>query len=106
MRDLIPRFGMQNPEVCLHRNGVPEPCGCVRIENYGAVFNLPRRLDLMSSLVISLEWGCPGCGWRSMRIEAVVIGCRETGGGKFETTVIFVPDDGSRSATGFRHLPN
>lgn len=106
MRDPTPRFGMPDPEVCLHRNGIPEPCGCVRFESRGAVFSLPRPLDLLSGLVVSVEWRCPGCGWRSVRIDAIVIGCCETFGGTFETTVIFVPDAGSRATAEFRHLPN
>ena len=106
MRDPTPRFGMPDPEVSLHRNGIPEPCGCVCFESRGAAFCLPRPLDLMSGLVVSVEWHCPGCGWRSVRIEAIVIGCCETFGGTFETTVIFVPDAGSRATAEFRHLPN
>ena len=106
MRDTTPRFGTQAPEVCLHRDGIPEPCGCVRFESHGAIFHLPRRLDLMSGLVVSLEWCCSGCGRRSMRVEAIVVGCCETCGGKFETTVLFVPQDGTRETTEFRHLPN
>jgi hypothetical protein len=41
-----------------------------------------------------------------VRIEAIVIGCCETFGGTFETTVIFVADAGSRVTAEFRHLPN
>ncbi len=106
MRIPIPSFGVENSGVCLDRNGVPVPCGCVRFEAHGAVFQLPRRLDLMSSLVVSVEWRCPGCGRSSLRFEAIVIGCCETRGGVFEATVIFMPGDGSGTAPEFRHLPN
>ena len=106
MRNPTPKFGILEPEVRLHRNGIPEPCGCVRFESRGAVFNLPRRLDLMSGLVVSVEWTCSDCGRCTMRIDAIVIGCCESCGGSFETTVIFVGDDGSRPGSEFRHLPN
>ncbi len=106
MRNPIPRFGIQKPEICLQRNDVPERCGCVCLQSRGAVFHFPRWLDLMSSVIISVEWRCPGCGWRTVRIEAIVIGCRETCGGMYETTVIFIPGDGSCASAEFRHLPN
>ena len=106
MRDNTPRSELQNADVSLHHDGIPEPCGCVRFESHGAVFELPRRLDLMSGLVLSVDWCCAECGRRTMRIEAVVVGCCEMCGGLFETTVIFVPGGDVRVAAEFRHLPN
>ena len=106
MRDTTPSYSEPAHDVCLDRDGIPVPCGCVRFESHGAVFHLPRRLDLMSGLIVSVEWRCPGCGRRTVRIEAIVIGCCATCGGGFEITVIFVPDAGSHTAPEFRHLPN
>jgi hypothetical protein len=100
-----PRIGTQIPEVCLSRSGGSEPCGCVRLESRGAVFNMPRRLDLMSDIVLSIEWPSAGCARRTMHIEAIVIGCRETESGGFEMTVIFLPGC-ELCVPEFRHLPN
>ncbi len=101
-----PRIGTQNPEVCLHRNGIQEPCGCVKIGRRGAVFKMPRRLDVMSRIILCIEWCCAGCARRTVKIEATVIGCSETGAGAFETTVIFLPGGGLCGTAEFRHLPN
>ena len=101
-----PRIGRQNFDVCLHRNAIPEPCGCVQIGRRGAIFKMPRRLDVMSDIVLCIEWCGAGCARRTVRIEATVIGCSETGAGAFETTVIFLSGGDGCGPAEFRHLPN
>ena len=101
-----PKFGRQIPEVCLQRDGVSSRCACQRIEERGAVFNLPCKLELMSNLVLSIEWCRGGCRRCNVRIPAIVVGCSEIGDGCFETTLLFVPGSETWGAPEFRHLPN
>ena len=86
-----PIFGRQNPTVRLCGDGIYQQCGCRRFEHYGAVFDLPYRLELMSDVVLAVEWPCAGCGQRRMRISGIVVGCTDTGDGFFETSVLFLP---------------
>lgn len=107
MRDLTPTSGRQNLQVCLQRDGVSSQCGCLRFEPRGAVFNSPCAMELMSELIVCIRWRGLGCGCRTMKLGAVVVGCTASGDGYFEITVIFLP--GSESciaAKAFRHLPN
>ena len=106
MRHPTPRIGRQNSEVCLHRNAIPERCGCVQIGRRGAVFKMPRRLDVLSVIVLCIEWCGAGSARQTVRLEATVIGCSETGTGAFETTVIFLPGGDGCGPAEFRHLPN
>lgn len=108
MRNLTSIPGRQNLQVCLQRKGVPVGCGCLSFDSHGAVFEFPWRLELMSDLLIAIKWRGVGCRCRKLMIEGIVIGCRQTGGGFFETTVIFLPPSDATGADGtnFIHLPN
>ena len=101
-----PIFGGQNPTVRLCGNGHLGQCDCLRFEHYGAVFDLPVRLELMSDVFLSVEWCRPGYRRRSVRIAGIVVGCRDSGDGCFETSVIFLLGVGACASAEFRHLPN
>jgi hypothetical protein len=105
MRVPPPKFGRQIPKVCLQHDGISSRCACQRLEEHGAVFHLPCRLELMSSLELSMEW-CAGCRRCNVRISAIVVGCSAIGDGCFETTVLFVPGGEACGTPEFRHLPN
>lgn len=107
MRDLTIPSARQNPQVSLQRDGKSSPCGCLRFEPRGAVFDSPCKIELMSELIVCIQWRGLGCGCRTMKLGAVVVGCSDTGDGCFEITVIFLPGGEScAAATAFRHLPN
>ena len=73
----------------------------------GAVFNSPCKLELMSDLIVCVEWPRAGCLCHRMKIEGVVVGCTETGVGCFEITVLFFSgSDRCETAPAFTHLPN
>jgi hypothetical protein len=91
MRNLTSIPGRPNMQVCLQREGVPEECDCHRFDAHGAVFEFPGRVELMSDLLIAIEWRGVGCRCRKIVIEGIVIGCRQTGAASFETTVLFLP---------------
>ena len=101
-----PILGRQNPKVCLQCDGIPKRCCCRRFEHHGAVFDLPCRLELMSVLLLAVEWTGAGCRRWSVKITGTVVGCLDIGEGCFETTVLFLPGSGMCASTEFRHLPN
>ena len=106
MRNLISPPGGESNQVCLECDGVSNPCDCVRFERYGAVFDSPCKLELMADLSLCIEWNKAGCRCRKMRIEGVVVGCRNMGNGCFEISVLFTPDCESCTAPAFTHSPN
>lgn len=107
MRDLTIPSARQNPQVSLQRDGKSSPCGCLRFEPRGAVFDSPCKIELMSELIVCIQWRGLWCGCRTMKLGAVVVGCSDSGEGCFEITVIFLPGGEScAAATAFTHLPN
>jgi len=106
MRNLISPPSGESTEACIECDGVLNPCDCMRFERNGAVFDSPCKLEPMSNLILCIEWNQAGRRCRRMRIEGVVVGCKNTGDGCFEITVLFTPDCESCAAPAFEHLPN
>lgn len=106
MRDLTSTPGGEHPQVSLQREGISRPCGCLRFEPHGAIFDSPCKMDLMSDLLLSLEWRKAGSRRRTVRIEGIVVDCRDTGDGCFEITLLFLPGGETCSLPAFTHSPN
>ena len=85
-----------------------KPCDCLRFESQGAVFDFPWHLELMSQLHMAIECSRGECGGEKWNFEGIVIDCRQTGLGSFETTVIFLSPADACGAEHVRfvHLPN
>jgi hypothetical protein len=61
---------------------------------------------MMSDLILSIEWRGAGCRDRRVKVEGIVIGCVDDGGGGYEITVVFLPGAEACAASAFKHLPN
>jgi hypothetical protein len=62
-------------------------------------------MEMMSDLIVCIEWLGPACGCRHLKLCGVVVDCIECAGGRFEVTVLFLSGD-QVSPGAFRHLPN
>ncbi len=98
--------GSPNPTVRLCGDSLSQQCGCRRFEDYGAVFEIPLRLEILSDVILAVEWCGASCRCHSVRLAGIVVGCTETEDGFFETSVIFLPGSGACEGTEFRHLAN
>jgi hypothetical protein len=61
-------------------------------------------MEMMSELLIGIKWS----RGRKVMVEGIVIGCRKTGEGSFETTVLFLHPVRATATDGSDciHLPN
>jgi hypothetical protein len=61
-------------------------------------------MGMMTELLIGIKWA----GGRKVMVEVIVIGCRKTGDGSFETTVLFLHPVRATGTDGSDciHLPN
>jgi hypothetical protein len=108
MRKLTSMTGNPTVQVCRECEGGSKPCLCLRFESRGAIFDFPCRFALMSELVVGIETRAAGRGTGKLILDAIVIDCRQTGIGSFQTTVLFLPRSNARGPAGtdFVHLPN
>ena len=89
MRNLTKKYGRQDFQICLQREDRSETCGCLRLESQGVVFHSPRRIELMTDLMVRIECMARQCRC-PLLVEGIVVGCQECARGCFEITVLFL----------------
>lgn len=89
MRDISPRTVQPRLEVCFEEGAIRDRCECLRFESEGVVFQSAVRFEEMSGVLLRFHCcGAADCAG-DVTVGGVVIDCRETGTGNFETTVFF-----------------
>lgn len=60
----------------------------------------------MSDLILSIEWRRTGSPCHKVKIEGIVVDCRDIGDGCFEVTLLFLSGGESYVPPAFTHSPN